>query len=457
MKSIALAMENFHDRHDRYPVYNGIFPPPSGVPMSADLRQSAGPYSVYGSYLLHLLPYLDQQASYDSIRKEVLAKTNTGKAAGSAPGTPATPAVYGPPGAPYPAGPPSYPAVPAVYDYTGLTKVAAIPATYNQWNSTKQVQYYFEASPQSVNGAVIWIQKSKWVPNQFADPGTGIGEYWVDQNGNRASPKLVSAAIPAGPPTYPASAGGPIITPAQPAIPGRSFYSGTFKAEARGQIFSGFLCPSDPSPGSDPQAAIAGQVYSLNADGAPWSSTNYLANWNVLSVANAARGYTSPPRQKDSISDGFSNTVLLAEGYAWCDGLGRTALVAWHEGNGGMPASITGTHNFGLTYALAGNKIKVGDRPEVSVMAANGYPNPSGSPELIFEFQVRPKPLPFSSSACMGSPNCCNALTVQSGHIAGLNVALADGSVRTLRPGLSLDIWRCLLLPNDGVHIPGEW
>jgi len=47
-------------------------------------------------------------------------------------------------------------------------------------------------------------------------------------------------------------------------------------------------------------------------------------------------------------------------------------------------------------------------------------------------------------------------MTVQSGH-SGLNVALADGSVRVVNVGISPETWRGVMLPNDGSINGGDW
>jgi len=275
------------------------------------------------------------------------------------------------------------------------------------------------------------------------------------------SPPLISPAVAASSAVY--GAPGPPV-PAGPNGPARNVFTSTFRAEYRGARIPALICPSDPSTGfGDANADRPGSVYTAGAD--PWSSTNYLANWNVFATANASKGYRALPRTPDAIGDGFSNTVMMAEGYAWCDGKGRTAFVAWHENdptasgtvpNGGL--NVGGAHNFGLTGNTTPSKIKAGTRPEVASPFSSGFPNPSGAPELIFEFQIQPRPLPYSNTACQTpTANCCNNLTVQTGHSAGINITLCDGSVRTLRAGMTLDTWRALLLPNDGKVVPGDW
>jgi prepilin-type N-terminal cleavage/methylation domain-containing protein/prepilin-type processing-associated H-X9-DG protein len=449
MGQVALGVNAFHDNNGRYPTYNGIFP----VPTSGDVSQAGNRKAVYGSYLVHILPQIGLDSDYKAILADVSQYTNTGKPISTAPSTPGTPA--------QPGGPilsPAVPGVAAVYDTTGLTYRPAVPATYNTWNATKvPAGVTLVASPTSQNGATVWVAQIVWSPPQKADLGTNIPAAWLNSAGAVVTPPLITPATAAvaavyGPPGPPVAAGAP--------IPGRSTYAGTFKAENRETVHPVLLCPADPSPGTDPNAPTVGHVYPTSGGQDSWSSTNYLANWNALCSGTVSQGFKSPSQQKTSIGDGLSNTILLAEAYSWCDGKGRTAYVAWHENdptanvpNGGL--NVGGVHNFGLTNGLQNNQIKAGNGPAVIVSAPNGYPNPNGNPLLIFDFQVQPRTLPFAQ--CPANATCCNNLTVQSGHSSGLNVALCDGSVRTLRADLDITTWQRLLLPNDGQPITTDW
>jgi len=198
------------------------------------------------------------------------------------------------------------------------------------------------------------------------------------------------------------------------------------------------------------EAATPGVVYSNTS--MPWASTNYLANWNAISTGEAAKGFRAPSIPFARIGDGLSNTVLLSEGYSWCEGRGRTAALAWHEGGGG--ASYGGVHNFGITYGLNNHRISVDGGPPVQINRPLGYPNPSMNPDLNFLFQI--KPMPKSVTQCPAGADCCNVMTVQSGH-SGLNVALADGSVRVVNAGVSPTTWRSVMLPNDGSVVGNDW
>ena len=130
--------------------------------------------------------------------------------------------------------------------------------------------------------------------------------------------------------------------------------------------------PSDPS--HDPTALLNG-----------WGVTNYLANWNVWAAASATgtatygswasgkHGYYSPAQHFATITDGMTNTVLYAEGYASCDGLTRVALLS------------ANTHNFGITPALNNVTITEGG----GFIAPGFYHYPYGLPNT-FMFQTRP-------------------------------------------------------------------
>jgi prepilin-type N-terminal cleavage/methylation domain-containing protein len=152
--------------------------------------------------------------------------------------------------------------------------------------------------------------------------------------------------------------------------------------------FKVLQCPSDPT------LAQTGLVYDY------WGSTNYVANWNAW--GDGTNGLWTPHARFGQITDGLSNTILFGEAYATCDTLGRIALYSWYY------------HNFGL--------------------------NQENVPNTLM-FQVRP-----GLGRC---DTCCDNWRAQTAHSA-MNVALADGSVRPIQPGLSQQTWDQLLLPRDG-------
>ena len=392
MKQVALAIHSYHEVNKSFPTYNGV------DTLSSSTAQSGNPHAVYGSWIVHILPYLEQAPLYNTIAAEAQQHTNTAAVVQASGGALVTAAQ------------------PAVYNYSGSTYVAAVPATYNQYTGSQQY-----VSTTNANGYTV--STLQWVPPRNPDPGTGTAAYYSPP------PTLVSAA-----------------TAAVYALPGAPVngYVSVFNPVNRKVIVPALLCPADMSVKSSP-AARYGLVYAnrtpSQTDG-PWSATNYLANWNILTDGSSTLGYQAPAQRMSSVTDGLSNTVLLGEAYEWCEDRGRTAFLAWHVGAG----YSGGVHNFGLTYGLGNNQITIGGGSPQTVTATNGLPNPGGNPALIFMFQVRPLALP--SGNCPTGQECCNSLTVQSGH-AAMNVALGDGSVRTLREGMDPQQWRRALLPRD--------
>jgi prepilin-type N-terminal cleavage/methylation domain-containing protein len=417
IKQIALAIHNYHDVYSQFPTYNGVGP----LGVSANLTtQASSPQMVYGSYITHILPFIEQQPLFDSILDDVKQYGNGG-------GVITTPG-----------GPLISPAVPPTYNTTGLVYRPAVPATYNQWAAAGG---HVEFVPVTLaNGYVIYIQQ--FVPPRYPDPCTGTPAGWYQPD-------------PSNPCGFTGPITPPVLSPGSPAVYGppgapATRYVGTFDPAKRKTVIPLLLCPADPSI-INTSEATRGLVY--NNTSAPWSSTNYLANWNTLTDGNESQGYRARPGAFRRITDGLSNTILLGEAYAWCENRGRTAFVAWHElSNGGV--NYGGVHNFGLTYALSNNLIQVGNDPPVSLTRPLGAPNPGGNPELIFPYQIQP--LPYPRSSCPPGRDCCDVMTIQSGH-QGLTLALADGSVRAVRAGIDRDTWRALMLPRDGQVITGEW
>jgi prepilin-type N-terminal cleavage/methylation domain-containing protein len=159
--------------------------------------------------------------------------------------------------------------------------------------------------------------------------------------------------------------------------------------------FKVLQCPSDPT------LEPSGLVYDS------WGSTSYVANWNAF--GDGTNGLWTPHQRFNQITDGLSNTILFGEAYANCDGLGRIALYSWWY------------HNFGLTQENVPNTLM---------------------------FQVKP-----GLGRC---DSCCDNWRAQTAHTA-MNVAMADGSIRQIHPGVSQQTWDSLLLPRDGQALGSDW
>jgi prepilin-type N-terminal cleavage/methylation domain-containing protein/prepilin-type processing-associated H-X9-DG protein len=151
--------------------------------------------------------------------------------------------------------------------------------------------------------------------------------------------------------------------------------------------------------GSDPTNTHGGLVYGW------WGATNYLANYNAW-AGGSNWGIWALPVSWQDFTDGTATTVLFSEGYVDCDRIGRIALYSWFY------------HNFGLDWYQQPNTLMFQDRPLVKD---------------------------------------CDNWRAQSNHRGGINVCLADGSVRVVTPAISQATWSAALLPSDGVVLGPDW
>jgi type II secretory pathway pseudopilin PulG len=174
-----------------------------------------------------------------------------------------------------------------------------------------------------------------------------------------------------------------------------------------------YVCPSDPS----------GAWARTNCG---WTSIgSYASNFQVFGNAPSASVSTSDdtanvqswmgsPRIPATLPDGTSNTILIAEKYGGCS-----------------------------PFAGGGNIWARWDDLDTWQPMFAGFA--TGAASL---FQVQPNPFNGSN---------CNPAVAQSGHTAGMNVGLGDGSVRFLSQGLSSTTWWIAVVPNDGLPMPSDW
>ncbi len=162
-------------------------------------------------------------------------------------------------------------------------------------------------------------------------------------------------------------------------------------------VYNLLRCPADPTLTGSGGALVYGE-------GGWWGATNYLANFNAWSVPDG--GVFSLPVAMNRFQDGTANTVLFGEGYGNCDRVPRIALYSWYY------------HNFGLDWYKQPNTWMFQDAPAVKD---------------------------------------CDNWRAQSNHTGGMNVALADGSVRVVSPAISQATWTSALLPDDGTPLGADW
>lgn len=209
--------------------------------------------------------------------------------------------------------------------------------------------------------------------------------------------------------------GGGTTTTTTWSIPGQAAQTsstphGIWLTQARQTSFKLLECPGDPSARRD-------RMCRWNTT---WGATSYAANWNAWgtgqSGSGTGRGHNVSPIPFQHILDGTSNTVLFGEVYQNCDRVSRIALYSWYYSA------------FGLDWYQNGN---------------------------TYMFQTQP--LARDYTTCPAGQECCNNWTAQSGHSGGMNVCMADGSVRFVRQGVSQSTWTAALLPDDRTPLGSDW
>jgi prepilin-type N-terminal cleavage/methylation domain-containing protein/prepilin-type processing-associated H-X9-DG protein len=214
-----------------------------------------------------------------------------------------------------------------------------------------------------------------------------------------------------------------------------------------------YLCPSDPSVGSDGLVSdlggLAASSYAYNYQVfGPAQNTSYeggnpqvgypVANsgTNTAQAAPAMYGWFKISSIPGSFQpDGQSNTIVFAEKYAECKYTVGTTISGgniWAIDNLETPA-----------YALI-HPVFANDK-----FGATRYPDAISfySDGTSSKFQLQPSPylqncLPYKAS---------------TGHSGGMNVGLGDGSARSLSSAISARTWWAAVTPNAGEVLGSDW
>jgi prepilin-type N-terminal cleavage/methylation domain-containing protein len=183
------------------------------------------------------------------------------------------------------------------------------------------------------------------------------------------------------------------------------------------------VCPSDPTTPDD--------TYTDVLFGHQWGTSSYAGNFLVFGQADPVNyyiiGYQGSSRIPASFPDGTSNTIVYAERYAVCvlnsQNLQRACLWDFFE----PPLYL---------WAGAGHDYF----PTVAEWTSNGDNVGPGS-----LFQVQP------------TQGNCDPSRAATPHPGGIQVTLADGSVRTLSRGMSGTTWWAAMTPANGEVLGSDW
>jgi prepilin-type N-terminal cleavage/methylation domain-containing protein len=184
------------------------------------------------------------------------------------------------------------------------------------------------------------------------------------------------------------------------------------------QVVKSYICPADPSVANG---------YSMTTNGGSngFAASSYGANYYVFGNPNAGSDYYCVQGSNSlpaSIPDGLSNTIFFGEVYAGC-GL-------W--GNAGNAASSLWADS---------------TLPWRPIMCHNSlFKSVSPGYAPCNTFQVRPQIF-----------TTCDPSRGQTGHAAGMNVGMGDGSARFVSASISAATWAAACDPRDGVPLSGDW
>ncbi|HKB06116.1 MAG TPA: DUF1559 domain-containing protein [Gemmataceae bacterium] len=200
-----------------------------------------------------------------------------------------------------------------------------------------------------------------------------------------------------------------------------------------------YQCPSDPTLGN----------------GLDWmpGDSSYAGNFlvfggveNLTRAPNASNFETvwdGNARIPATFIDGQSNTILFAEKYSRCDGTGVPGGTWWMRGvfRGSTQSVSTG----GTQDSYPGDRLSAvfgGGRSRNDLI-------PTGPNS---KFQVQPK-LPLNNAANGGQ---CDRRLASTSHVV-MQVALGDGSVRSLSAGIAPATWAAAITPAGGEVLGNDW
>ncbi len=209
----------------------------------------------------------------------------------------------------------------------------------------------------------------------------------------------------------------------------------TFLRQSRVRTYQ---CPSDPSLGNGldwqpGDASYAGNFQVFGQGNATLPKSN---NWALLEPF-----FDGKARLTGTFADGTSNTILFAEKYSRCDGTGSPGGNWWMRGvwHG---SQIFGTSGSQDSYPA--------DRLSSVFGGGRGRDGTIWKTGTASKFLVQPPKF-------LLNPGPCDKGVASTGHTAGMNVGLADGSVRFLAAGISPTTWWQACTPAGGEVLNNDW
>jgi prepilin-type N-terminal cleavage/methylation domain-containing protein len=205
---------------------------------------------------------------------------------------------------------------------------------------------------------------------------------------------------------------GNLYNSAAVSVNGNTFYDVKVDGSIDGTVIATFRCPTDPS-------CPEGKTGGYHGVG------NYATNALVFSAGLNANGTVTnsvgTPRIPASFLDGTSNTILFAEKYCEC----RNSTDG--GGGSGWARQDPNPSTYGAYFNYLGS-------------------HGEGGPDFTPPFQVQPE---FTAGCSYKFPS--------TPHASGIQVGLADGSVRNVAPGISPRTWWAACTPAAGDLLGPDW
>jgi prepilin-type N-terminal cleavage/methylation domain-containing protein len=148
-------------------------------------------------------------------------------------------------------------------------------------------------------------------------------------------------------------------------------------------------------------------------------NTSYISNAMVFTAASytgssAAPVITAPSRYPASLTDGPAQTIGFTEAYSRCNANYTTSRTWWQNG------------------------------------ASNAFNTPTNTTQISAFIGVAYEKAPAKNTTI----NCTNA---QSFVTSGIQVALMDGSARSVTPAVSVLTWQRALTPSENQPLQSDW
>jgi prepilin-type N-terminal cleavage/methylation domain-containing protein len=191
------------------------------------------------------------------------------------------------------------------------------------------------------------------------------------------------------------------------------------------QPVKAYLCPSEPKP-AGPNGEYLGSTTNGRQD--LWAIGNYAANYLVFGNPTApttTQRREGAARIPTTFQDGTSEVIMYTERYGTC-------------GSSGVANSAS---TFGNLWSDS-NSVW---RPLFCINNASKEPTSAGY-NTCQVFQVQPNWITE-----------CDSVRAQSGHTAGINVCLGDGTVRFVSGAINPTTWANLCDPQDGNPVGNDW